>query len=188
MKRKTGHFEVSRYIIEVSCHFFPSEPAQGPNEYCPRMNGYYAHPDPTNCRVFYSCVEGVAEEHVCPVGLHFDEVTGGCDWEASLGRQGCKASKNEKEVNVSAEPFFTSLSPAIAEQADDESGFECPGNAGLDAFGVSDPHPKFEDPADCAKFYICMNGVSARAQGCEQGLVFNTATKECDAAENVPEW
>jgi hypothetical protein len=52
---------------------------------------------------------------------------------------------------------------------------------------TSDPHPKYPDADDCAKFYICLNGVSPRAQGCELGLVYNTVTKQCDSPENVPE-
>jgi hypothetical protein len=53
--------------------------------------------------------------------------------------------------------------------------------------GLSDPHPKYADADDCAKFYICLNGISPRAQGCELGLVYNTVTNQCDSPENVAE-
>lgn len=78
----------------------------------------------------------------------------------------------------------------ISEKVDDDVGFRCPDLdiEGKGSFGVVDPHPKYADPTDCAKFYICLNGVSPRIQGCEKGLVFNTETNECDSAENVPEW
>ena len=66
------------------------------------------------------------------------------------------------------------------------NGFKCPDQT-LEA-GVLDPHPKYADPEDCAKFYICLNGVTPRAQGCELGLVYNDVTKQCDGPENVPEW
>merc|ERR1712165_679936 len=56
-----------------------------------------------------------------------------------------------------------------------------------DEFGQFDPHPKYADPNDCAKFYVCLNGISPREQGCELGLVYNELTKQCDAPENVPE-
>jgi hypothetical protein len=70
-----------------------------------------------------------------------------------------------------------------------DSGFKCPDKSdNKDSFDISDPHPKYPDPADCAKFYICLNGVSPRAQGCELGLVFNTLSLSCDSPENVPEW
>merc|ERR1712008_462761 len=52
---------------------------------------------------------------------------------------------------------------------------------------VSDPHPKHPDPSDCAKFYICLNGVTPREQGCELGLVYNENTQSCDSPKNVPE-
>ena len=69
-----------------------------------------------------------------------------------------------------------------------DSGFTCPERGEAEAFGVLDPHPKYADPADCAKFYICLNGVTPREQGCELGLVFNTVTAQCDSPDNVPEW
>merc|ERR1712008_510566 len=56
-----------------------------------------------------------------------------------------------------------------------------------DIFGLSDPHPKHPDPSDCAKFYICLNGVTPREQGCELGLVYNENTQSCDSPKNVPE-
>ena len=91
------------------------------------------------------------------------------------------------------QPFF-SLSTFFfnlfseAEKSSLESGFKCPDEAEADAYGVSDPHPKYADPADCAKFYICLNRVTPREQGCELGLVFNTVSAQCNAPENVPEW
>ena len=48
--------------------------------------------------------------------------------------------------------------------------------------------PRYSDSDDCAKFYICLNGISPREQGCELGLVYNELSKQCDAPENVPEW
>ena len=47
---------------------------------------------------------------------------------------------------------------------------------------------RYSDPDDCATYYICLNGISPREQGCELGLVYNELSKQCDAPENVPEW
>lgn len=140
------------------------QPPKGPNDLCPRLNGFYAHPNPGVCNVFYACVEGVAEEYNCSPGLWFDEYKGVCNWPGETDRKDCEAA-NEKTVN----------------------GFKCPDVPPTDAFGVSDPHPKYADPNDCAKFYICLNNVTPREQGCELGLVFNEKTTQCDAPENVPE-
>jgi len=68
------------------------------------------------------------------------------------------------------------------------SGFQCPEASPTDEFGQYDPHPKYADTDDCAKFFICLNGISPREQGCELGLVYNELSKQCDAPENVPEW
>jgi len=140
------------------------QPPKGPNDLCPRLNGFYAHPDPATCNIFYACVEGVAEEYTCSPGLWFDEYQGVCNWPSETDRKNCN-------------PETETL----------ESGFKCAASSQTDAFGVSDPHPKFADPSDCAKFYICLNGVTPREQGCELGLVFNDVTAQCDSPDNVPE-
>lgn len=142
---------------------------RGPNDLCPRLNGFYAHPDPSTCNVFYACVDGKAEEYVCSPGLWFDEYKGVCNWPGETDRQNCNAGKSSAQETL-------------------DSGFKCPDKSeNKDNFDISDPHPKYADPSDCAKFYICLNGVSPRAQGCELGLVFNTVTLSCDSPENVPE-
>lgn len=136
---------------------------KGTTDLCPRLNGFYAHPDPAVCTKFYSCIEGAAEEYTCSPGLWFDDYKGVCNWPEDSERKQCS---NENQVT--------------------QSGFKCPDVSASPA-GVLDPHPKYADPEDCAKFYICLNGVSPRAQGCELGLVYNDITKQCDGPENVPE-
>ena len=66
------------------------EPPKGPNDLCPRLNGFYAHPDPATCNIFYACVEGVAEEYTCSPGLWFDEYQGVCNWPSETDRKNCK--------------------------------------------------------------------------------------------------
>ena len=57
------------------------------------MNGFYAHPDPAICNVFYACVDGKPEEYVCSPGLWFDEYKGVCNWPAETDRQNCQAGR-----------------------------------------------------------------------------------------------
>ena len=40
-------------------------------------------------------------------------------------------------------------------------------------------------PADCQFFYICIDSIDARRNGCTVGLVFNEETLACDRPENV---
>merc|ERR1712042_102106 len=110
--------------------------------------------DPNVRNIFYACVEGTAEEYTCSPGLRFDEFRGVCNWPTETERTSCSA---EHQVS--------------------KNGFKCPETAlpKGDGFGLSDPHPKYADPSDCAKFYICLNGVTPREQGCELGLVYNEA-------------
>jgi len=131
---------------------------KGKTDLCPRLNGIYAHPDESVCNIFYECQDGQSQEYVCPVGTVFDDLKGVCNWKDQTSRTGCKGLDNI-----------------------------CTKEARKSTAQLSDPHPKLADPEDCAKFYICMNGVTPRSQGCELGLVFNAVTNACDAPENVPE-
>ena len=67
------------------------ESPKGPSDTCPRLNGFYSHPDPSVCHIFYSCVDGLAEEYTCSSGLWFDEYSGVCNWPETTDRKDCKA-------------------------------------------------------------------------------------------------
>jgi hypothetical protein len=67
------------------------ETPKGPSDLCPRLNGFYSHPDPGVCHIFYACVDGTAEEYTCSSGLWFDEYSGVCNWPEVTDRTECKA-------------------------------------------------------------------------------------------------
>ena len=69
----------------------PAEQPKGPSDLCPRLNGFYSHPDPAVCHIFYACVDGQAEEYTCSSGLWFDEYSGVCNWPETTDRKECKA-------------------------------------------------------------------------------------------------
>lgn len=75
---------------------FTEEPIS--SKFCPRKNGFFAHPDETVCNIFFNCIDGDALETKCTVGLHFDEYSGTCVWPETAKRENCveKPSKLEK--------------------------------------------------------------------------------------------
>ncbi|KAL1455388.1 hypothetical protein WDU94_009486, partial [Cyamophila willieti] len=101
---------------------------------------------------------------ICPTGLHFDEYSGTCVWPESAGRIGC------------GEPEGMTL----------KDGFTCPKESKSSSSGQSVAHPVYAHPTDCQKFYVCLNGVTPREQGCQVGEVYNEESQKCDAPENVP--
>merc|ERR1712121_412697 len=115
------------------------QPPKGPSDLCPRLKGFYSHPDPGVCHIFYACVDGTAEEYTCSSGLWFDEYSGVCNWPETTDRKDCKADSYALETS---------------------NGFQCPEASPTDEFGQYDPHPKYADTDDCAKFFICLNGIS----------------------------
>lgn len=66
-----------------------------PKGVCPRRNGFFAHPDPAVCNIFYNCIEGEHTEITCTAGLHFDEYSGTCVWPDSAQREGCNAQTSK---------------------------------------------------------------------------------------------
>lgn len=164
----------SRSRKEVPCdHYFVVDcgdrtnlqDPKGPNDFCPRLNGFYSHPDPSNCTVFYSCTNGVSTEYPCSPGLWFNEYTGACDWPKNTDRENCARENGNGQ-------------------------FQCPGPLSASEAETNvqpDPHPQYPDDADCGNFFICLNRISLRPQQCEIGLVYNSQTKKCDDPENVPE-
>ncbi|VVC25966.1 Chitin binding domain [Cinara cedri] len=135
-----------------------------PNYLCPRRNGYFAHPEEKICNIFYNCIEGEGTEIVCPNGLHFDEYAGTCAWPETAGRTGC------------GEPDEMKL----------KDGFMCPKEKTHNSRGQNVAHPVYAHPDDCQKFYVCLNGITPREQGCSTGEVFNEESQKCDQPENVP--
>lgn len=138
---------------------------QGTSEFCPRKNGFFSHPDPAICNIFYSCINGEELEMNCMGGLHFDEKTGNCAWADVAGRVGCGSNSNKKLSD----------------------GFMCPKETRMDKNGQIITHPNYPHPSDCSRFYYCLNGIEPRAGQCDAGLVYNEEIQRCDAPENVPE-
>ncbi|XP_046609393.1 protein obstructor-E-like [Neodiprion virginianus] len=151
------------HIFNVECgDRLELQPPQ-PSKNCPRRNGFFAHPDPSVCDVFYNCIDGESIKIPCTTGLHFDEYTGTCVWPDSAGRQGCGKVGNK-----------------LAD------GFECPKEVQHDNRDMPVDHPKYAHPEDCQKFYICLSGVTPREQGCSEGTVYNDVLQKCDDPKNVP--
>uniref|UniRef100_A0A1A9W224 Chitin-binding type-2 domain-containing protein n=1 Tax=Glossina brevipalpis TaxID=37001 RepID=A0A1A9W224_9MUSC len=133
-------------------------------KFCPRKNGFFAHPDPAICNIFYNCIDGDGLEIKCTAPLHFDEYSGTCVWPDTAKREGCGIFEKKSE-----------------------SGFSCPKDQPkTDINGQVVTHPKYAHPTDCQKFYACLNGEDPRDLGCQLGEVFNEETEMCDAPENVP--
>lgn len=159
------------------------EPPRGTNDYCPRKNGIFSHPDETVCDVFFTCVDGEYIEAKCQGGLHFDEYSGTCIWPDNANRENCQESKKELK-----------------------DGFVCPKDQNKnDRTGQVIAHPHYAHPTDCQKvsclgrmrwikfrisncfqFYVCLNGIEPRELQCDQGEVFSEDTKKCDDPETVP--
>ncbi|XP_037810341.1 protein obstructor-E [Lucilia sericata] len=133
-------------------------------KFCPRKNGFFAHPDESVCDIFYNCIDGDALEMKCTVGLHFDEYSGTCVWPDTAKRENCGVVVKKSN-----------------------SGFECPKDQPkTDKRGQVVTHPRYPHPTDCQKFYVCLNGEDPRDLGCQTGEVYNDETEMCDAPENVP--
>ncbi|OXU19516.1 hypothetical protein TSAR_004676 [Trichomalopsis sarcophagae] len=134
-----------------------------PTKDCPRANGYFKHEDPLNCDKFVNCIDGVASVMPCPPGLVYEEKKSSCVWAADATR---------------------TCSDTNRETLDD--GFSCPVGDVIGPQGRVLPHPTYPHPDDCAKFYICRNGMVPQKGQCEEGLVYNEDSFRCTEADLVP--
>jgi len=132
-----------------------------PSKNCRRQNGYFQHPDDSNCHQFVNCIDGQGTINTCPANLLFNEKKGVCQWPADAGRSGC----------VREETL--------------EDGFSCPLEKQFNPDGTAEAHPRYPHPTNCQKFYICLNGITPRETGCATGEVYNSDSKQCDQPENV---
>ena len=135
-----------------------------PSKNCRRQNGYFQHPEDSNCHQFVNCIDGQGTINTCPANLLFNEKKGVCQWPADAGRSGC----------VREETL--------------EDGFSCPLEKQFNPDGTAEAHPRYPHPTNCQKFYICLNGITPRETGCATGEVYNSDSKQCDQPENVEDW
>ncbi|QQP37381.1 Putative chitinase 3like, partial [Caligus rogercresseyi] len=151
--------------------------------YCPRQNGVYASPNPSECDKFYSCLKGVGSMQVCANGLHFDPDLGTCVWARESSRKGCSSANDptpsnqrrqrQQQNNPQSNPTDSRVGESLP------NGFGCPGGK----LGI---HPALPHPTSCRLYYVCLNGIKPNEAGCVSGLVFNSITAKCDKPENVP--
>ncbi|XP_014213720.1 protein obstructor-E [Copidosoma floridanum] len=141
----------------IDCSKRPKLQTPRPMPHCPRLHGYFAHKDPTNCNTFYYCVEGMFNMIKCPEGLVFSPMTGICTWPDEAQKKGCGSRE-----------LFNFTCPSV-----DES--------------VAATHPRYPDAEDCQYFYVCINGKTPRRSGCKLGQAFDEKTGKCDWARKIPE-
>lgn len=101
----------------------------------------------------------------CPPGLVYEEKMSSCVW-ASDATTLCEDVK--------------------LETLDD--GFSCPRNEVAGPLGRILPHPTYPHPEDCAKFYICRNGMVPQKGQCDSGTVYNEESFRCTEPELVQGW
>uniref|UniRef100_A0A0C9QWL8 PE44 protein n=1 Tax=Fopius arisanus TaxID=64838 RepID=A0A0C9QWL8_9HYME len=133
-----------------------------PSKGCPRANGYFKHEDPLMCDRFVNCIDGVATVMSCPPGLLYDNKMGACVWAVD------------------------STTPCHSKRDVLDDGFSCPEENVAGPGGRILPHPTYPHPEDCAKFYICRNGVQPQKGQCEEGTVYDEETFRCTDPENIP--
>ncbi|XP_015113933.1 protein obstructor-E [Diachasma alloeum] len=133
-----------------------------PSKGCPRANGYFKHEDPLMCDRFVNCIDGVATVMSCPPGLLYEDKMGACVWAVD------------------------STTPCHSKRDVLDDGFSCPEENVAGPGGRILPHPTYPHPEDCAKFYICRNGVQPQKGQCEEGTVYDEETFRCTDPENIP--
>ncbi|XP_038049820.1 chitotriosidase-1-like [Patiria miniata] len=163
-------------------------------------DGYYV--DPSSCRMYYICNNGVASHLPCGQGLYFDPQSGTCNYPENV------------QCNVPDTPLFCDdrADGFYMDPADCSKFFQCasgltypnsclsgllwntdsnfcdwPGNVNCNqsvVFSCQDRgHGYYGDPYDCAGFYHCAVGKAYR-YSCGH-LYWNALIGGCDNPANV---
>ena len=101
----------------------------------------------------------------CPPGLIYEEKDATCQWPSDATGL-CEAPKRDVL----------------------DDGFSCPPGDVTGPSGRILPHPTYPHPDDCAKFYICRNGMVPQKGQCDDGLVYNEDSFRCTEPEIVQGW
>ncbi|XP_055905126.1 protein obstructor-E isoform X2 [Eupeodes corollae] len=120
---------------------------------CKEKNGKYASPD--QCDAYIECIDGVAEEKLCPDGLLFNQ-------------------RSEHEGDCTYAPFSSCIEPRTRLQPAQPSD-ECPRQFGFYRIG---------DASQCGQYKNCAHGVASLTK-CPEGLAFNSDTYQCDWPDQV---
>lgn len=97
-------------------------------------------------------------------------------------------TKKPVRIRLSPPEANSNVRNTSVSSAELKDGFSCPKEIQTDSRGQAVAHPMYPHPEDCQKFYVCLNGVTPREQGCSLGQVYNEDTGKCDEPENVPGW
>ncbi|KAB0800397.1 hypothetical protein PPYR_06137 [Photinus pyralis] len=143
--------------FNIDCTTRPKLQTPQPSQNCPRKHGYFAHEEANVCDKFYYCTDGKFNLIVCPDGLVYNEKVGICSWPDEAKKKGCSSR--------------------------DVFQFDCP--KVNESVGLT--HPRYPDPEDCQYFYVCIDGVTPRRNGCKLGQAFDERTSKCDWARKIPE-
>ncbi|XP_057655102.1 mucin-22-like isoform X2 [Diorhabda carinulata] len=165
------------------------------NIVCPAEDGEDSVYFPvSDCTKFCQCSNGVAYEHDCPAGLHFNSELNVCDWPEDAGCE--SSSTNTTTTEATTEDDTTTTSSTTEAATEDtttatastteastesssicvEENIVCPAEDGEDSVYFS--------TSDCTKFCQCSNGV-AYEHDCPAGLHFNSDLNVCDWPEDA---
>jgi len=150
------------YPFNVNCTGYELYNEARGTKPCIYENGVFPHEDPEVCDQYYTCETNKVSKNQCPPGTRYDPKRHVCANKVANDTRVCKNKKVTKD------------------------GFQC--FPEIDYFtpaGQKLAHPKFADPADCRKFYYCLNGEHPRTGSCDEGLVFDDENKQCQEPSTV---
>ncbi|KAG5869716.1 hypothetical protein JTB14_023901 [Gonioctena quinquepunctata] len=121
------------------------------------------YPDPSNCSLYFECVDGNKEVKECPDGLYWSQRMLACDFPQYVD---CSIT-----TLTDAKPTMTSqiFSTKIPSRDGD-----CPASGSI----------QIAYPDDCNKYYQCEIG-HKELKNCPESLHFNGETRSCDYRDIV---
>uniref|UniRef100_A0A182K8X5 Chitin-binding type-2 domain-containing protein n=1 Tax=Anopheles christyi TaxID=43041 RepID=A0A182K8X5_9DIPT len=129
---------------------------------CDNNNGIAYKPHPSDCTLYYMCMDSQSIDRACASGQIFDIYKSACGPESS----------STCILDQPVEPNPTTLPPSPTTQSPTNN--PCANNIGISYL----PHPQ-----DCNRYYMCMDA-QALERSCSFGEVFDIYKTSCGPSES----
>nr|XP_034314167.1 acidic mammalian chitinase isoform X1 [Crassostrea gigas] len=170
----------------------------GADGICAQSYHGYIFPNVNDCSSFYQCVHGRAVVIQCQSGLLFNVATDNCDWPSNVvcasTTQAPVTAVPTTQAPVTAVPTTQAPVTAVPTTQAPVTAVPTtivPSSSKPSSMVPTTPTPAgtcpydgaIRDPTDCAKYYLCWDGVVLRQpKSCPTGMLFSSVTKLCDRA------
>ncbi|KAI4502772.1 hypothetical protein M0802_001816 [Mischocyttarus mexicanus] len=179
-----NQYQQTHLNTQQSNHLVPLSTRQVSQGSCPEKNGRF--PVKSQCDAYIECIDGIAEEKLCPEGLVFNpdaRFNYPCGYPIDVD---CGDRPNRQPAQPTEDCPHQYGYFKVGDHQNCGQFMNCADGRGYvkDSTFFGGEIRFYRSTHDCQRYYICVNG-HPRLLNCGEGNAFNELIDACDAAENV---